>query len=227
MSEAGFRRGMYAVGFILGFVLMGFEMLSSRYLNPYFGSGIYTWAAIISVTLFSLMMGYFLGGALVDRRPTPALLGVLVLLAAIWMAAIPFAVDPENARAYLGLETPDMLLAIGGAFGYGPVGIGIGVTTAAFILIAVPLTLIACFSPFAVRLLLVATHASGRQTGAVYGISTFGNILGTLATTFVLIPWIGSSAITWLFAAVTAIIALILMSMGRAMARTTGRKGRA
>ena len=217
MTDGAFRLGMYAVGFILGFVLMGFEMLSSRYLNPYFGSGIYTWAAIISVTLFALMMGYFLGGWLVDRRPTAAVLGVLVLLAAAWMAVIPFAVDPANAQAYLGLQTPDMLLAIGEAFGYGPVGIGFGVTTAAFILIFAPLTLIACFSPFAVRLLLVATHASGRQTGAVYGISTFGNILGTLATTFVLIPSIGSSAITWVFAAITAAMAMVLMAMGRAV----------
>ena len=217
MSESSFRLSMYAVGFVLGFVLMGFEMLSSRYLNPYFGSGIYTWAAIISVTLFALMMGYFLGGWLVDRRPTAGLLGVLVLLAAIWMAGIPFAVDPANAAAHLGLQMPDMLLAIGEMFGYGPVGIGFGVTTAAFILIFAPLTLIACFSPFAVRLLLVATHASGRQTGAVYGISTFGNILGTLATTFVLIPSIGSSAITWVFAAITAMMALVLMAMGRAM----------
>ena len=221
MSEGTFRLGMYLVGFVLGFVLMGFEMLSSRYLNPYFGSGIYTWAAIISVTLFALMMGYFLGGWLVDRRPTAALLGVLVLLGACWMAAIPFAADPLNAERYLGLETPDMLLAIGGTFGYGPVGIGFGVTTSAFILIFVPLTLIACFSPFAVRLLLVATSASGRQTGAVYGISTFGNILGTLATTFLLIPTIGSSAITWVFAAITAAMALVLMAMGRAVRTAT------
>lgn len=217
MSEGAFRTAMYAVGFILGFVLMGFEMLSSRYLNPYFGSGIYTWAAIISVTLFSLMVGYFLGGALVDRRPTPALLGLLVLLAAIWMAAIPFFVDPLNAETYLGLQTPDLLMGIGETFGFGPVGVAFGVTTACFALIFVPLTLIACFSPFAVRLLLVATHASGRQTGAVYGISTFGNILGTLFTTFVLIPAIGSTAITWVFAAITAVIALFLIWMGRRM----------
>jgi hypothetical protein len=217
MSEGAFRVAMYAVGFVLGFVLMGFEMLGSRYLNPYFGSGIYTWAALISVTLFALMTGYFIGGWLVDRRPTAAVLGVLVLLAALWMAGIPFAVDPQNAADYLGLQSPDLLMGVGEAFGYGPAGIAAGVTSSAFLLIFVPLTLIACFSPFAVRLLLVATHASGRQTGAVYGISTFGNILGTLVTTFLLIPTIGSSAITWVFAAITAVMAFVLMAMGRRM----------
>lgn len=219
MSDGAFRTAIYVTGFVLGFVLMGFEMLGSRYLNPYFGSGIYTWAALISVTLFALMCGYFLGGALVDRRPGAGLLGVLVLAAAIWMAAIPFAVDPANARAWLGIETPDLLLAVGRFFGYGPVGIAVGVTSSAFILIFVPLTLIACFSPFAVRLLLVATNTSGRQTGAVYGISTSGNIVGTLATTFLLIPTIGSSAITWVFAAITAAMGLALIGLGRAMRR--------
>jgi hypothetical protein len=213
MSETAFRLGMYAVGFVLGFVLMGFEMLSSRYLNPYFGSGIYTWAAIISVTLFALMMGYFLGGWIVDRRPTAAVLGGLVLLAAGWMAGIPFAVEPQNALDYLGLEVMGVPAFVLDTLGFGPVG----VTTATFLLIFMPLTLIACFSPFAVRLLLVATHRSGRQTGAVYGISTSGNIIGTLATTFWLIPSIGSSAITWVFAAITAAMAVALMAMGRAM----------
>jgi hypothetical protein len=48
-------------------IVMSFEMLGSRYLNPYFGSGIYTWAALISTVLIALTAGYFLGGALADR----------------------------------------------------------------------------------------------------------------------------------------------------------------
>ena len=33
----------------LGFVTLGFEMVASRILTPLFGSGIYTWATIISI----------------------------------------------------------------------------------------------------------------------------------------------------------------------------------
>ncbi len=52
-----------------------------------------------------------------------------------------------------------------------------GVTTASLFLLIVPLTLISCYSPFAVRLLLESTDTSGRQTGAVYGINTgFGKL---------------------------------------------------
>lgn len=208
MSDRGFRLAIYANGFILGFVLMGFEMLSSRYLNPWFGSGIYTWAALISVTLFSLMVGYFLGGRLVDRFPSARLLGVLILLAAASIAIIPVPLDglgrPMSEWQILGEE---MIIWVIENIGEGP----LGVTASAFVLLFVPLTLISCYSPFAVRLLLVSTDTSGRQTGAVYGISTFGNILGTLFTSFWLIPTMGTRAITLSFAAITVLCAIWLM----------------
>lgn len=198
MSDRAFRLAIYVNGFILGFVLMGFEMLGSRYLNPWFGSGIYTWAALISVTLFALMVGYFLGGRLVDRRPSAGLLGWLVLLAAVSMAVIPSFKDP-------------IILFVIDTFGDGR----LGVTMASMALILLPLVLIACFSPFAVRLLLVSTESSGRQTGTVYGVSTCGNILGTLFTTFALIPSMGSDAITIAFACITVACAVWLMWIER------------
>jgi spermidine synthase len=52
------------------------------------------------------------------------------------------------------------------------------------------------YSPFAIRLLMRSKQSAGAVSGTVYGISTAGSILGTLATTFVLIPLIGTRAIT-------------------------------
>ena len=54
----------------LGFVTLGFEMVASRILTPLFGSGIYTWATIISIVVAGLMAGYFLGGIVADRWPS-------------------------------------------------------------------------------------------------------------------------------------------------------------
>src|SRR5262245_31445807 len=45
---------IYVVAFVTGAIVMSFEMLGSRYLNPYFGSGIYTWASLISTVLAAL-----------------------------------------------------------------------------------------------------------------------------------------------------------------------------
>ena len=51
----------------LGFITLGFEMVASRILTPLFGSGIYTWATIISIVVAGLMAGYFVGGFVADR----------------------------------------------------------------------------------------------------------------------------------------------------------------
>lgn len=208
ISESGFRIIIYLNGFVLGFVLMGFEMLSSRFLNPWFGSGIDTWAAIISITLLSLMIGYFIGGRLVDRFPHTRVLGVLVVLASATMLLIALPIGnfdaPFNQWTFLGKYLVEVI-------SLNVESLKLGVNLAAVIVILFPVTLIACYSPFAVRLLLVSTASSGRQTGMVYGINTFGNILGTWATSFWLVPSLGSIAITLWFAAITFACGLVFL----------------
>src|SRR5882762_2664623 len=80
---------IYLVAFITGAIVMSFEMLGSRYLNPYFGSGIYTWAALISTVLAALTAGYFLGGWLADRTASATVLGSIVLVASLYFLALP------------------------------------------------------------------------------------------------------------------------------------------
>jgi hypothetical protein len=71
------------------------------------------------------------------------------------------------------------------------------------------------FTPFAVRLLLVSISFGGRIVSYVYGISTIGNVLGTLVTTFTLMPLFGSRALTMVFAAVTIACGLFMVVAAR------------
>ena len=80
--------------FFVGSVLMGFEMLGSRYLFPYFGGGIGTWAGLISTVLCALTIGYFVGGAVVDRRPSPRVIAISCGIAAAYLAVVPASADP-------------------------------------------------------------------------------------------------------------------------------------
>ncbi len=57
------------------------------------------------------------------------------------------------------------------------------------------------YSPLAVRLLLRDSEDAGTISGGLFAISSAGNIAGTLVTTFVLIPSVGTRAITGGFAA--------------------------
>jgi MFS family permease len=183
-----------ATAFVIGGVLMGFEMLGSRYLFPYFGGGMGTWAGLISMVLIALTIGYFVGGSLVDHYPSRRVIAVSIAGAAAYLALVPINAD----RA---------MLVIVASIGEGP----LGVLLASAALLLLPLSLLGTFSPVAVRLLLRSTTETGRVSGLVYGVSTLGNVFGTLLTTFALIPTIGSRSITYLFAAILAICSAILM----------------
>jgi hypothetical protein len=174
---------IYLCSFIVGVVLMGFEMLGSRYLFPYFGGSIGTWASLISTVLCALAIGYFAGSAIVDRQPSARTIGVMILIAAAYMAVVPATADP-------------IMSAILDGIGDGPSATLLASTA----LLLIPLTLLGTFSPIAVSLLTRSAGEAGRVAGLIYGVSTIGNVIGTLFTTFVLIPAIGSRAITYWFA---------------------------
>jgi spermidine synthase len=162
-----FTAVIYLVAFVTGAIVMSFEMLGSRYLNPYFGSGIYTWASLISTVLAALCVGYFLGGFAADRYPSVRVLAVTVLIGSVYLLFLP-------------VFSEKLLEAV----------------PAAFAIMFFPVTFLGMYSPFAIRLLLRSAQSSGAVSGTVYGISTAGSIVGTLGTTFVLIPAIGARAIT-------------------------------
>lgn len=184
---------IYICAFLVGGVLMGFEMLGSRYLFPYFGGGIGTWASLISTVLCALAIGYFAGSAIVARRPSQRVIAVAILIAAAYLALVPATADP-------------VMEAILNSLGDGPSA----TLTASTALLLVPLTLLGTFSPIAVSLLTRSADQAGRVAGLVYGVSTIGNVVGTLLTTFTLIPTIGSRAITYYFALVLALCAGVL-----------------
>ena len=189
---------IYLVAFITGAIVMSFEMLGSRYLNPYFGSGIYTWAALISTVLAALTAGYFLGGWLADRYPSATVLGTTVLIASLYLLALPgFA---EAVLEFVLADVDDVRT---------------GSLIAAFAIMFFPVTLLGIYSPFAIRLMLRSAQRSGMVSGTVYGVSTAGSIVGTLGTTFVLIPMIGSRAITLLLGAAGVLCGLLLVALAR------------
>jgi spermidine synthase len=184
VASPTFRAVIYAGAFVTGAIVMSFEMLGSRYLNPYFGSGIYTWASLISTVLAALTAGYFGGGLVADRYPSARVLGAAVLIGSIFIVALP-SFSTELLEALL--DAIDDIKA--------------GSLASAFVLMFFPVAFYGAYSPFAIRLLLRSTRASGGVSGGVYAISTAGSILGTLGTTFLLIPAIGTRAITFVLGA--------------------------
>src|ERR1700759_4433185 len=94
VSSPMFRAAIYIAAFITGAIVMSFEMLGSRYLNPFFGSGIYTWAALMSTVLTALPVCYSPGGFIADRRVSAAVLGTIVAVASLFLLVLPIFAEP-------------------------------------------------------------------------------------------------------------------------------------
>src|SRR3984893_5857514 len=189
---------LYLVAFVTGAIVMSFEMLGSRYLSPYFGGGIYTWASLISTVLAALCVGYFLGGPLADRYPSPVVLGATVSVGSVYLLILPAFADQVLQFLVWGIDD-----------------IKLGSLVSSLAIMFFPVAFLGMYSPFAIRLLLRSRHNSGAVSGTVYGVSTAGSILGTLGTTFFLIPLIGSRAIT-LTLGILGILAGALLVAGAA-----------
>ncbi len=140
VASPTFRAIVYGGAFITGAIVMSFEMLGSRYLNPYFGSGIYTWAALISTVLAALTAGYFAGGRVADRFPSARVLGAAVLIGSAFILALP---------SFSTLLLEALLEAID--------DIKAGSLASAFVLMFFPVAFYGAYSPFAIRLLLRST----------------------------------------------------------------------
>jgi spermidine synthase len=187
---------IYLIAFVTGAIVMSFEMLGSRYLNPYFGSGLYTWASRISTVLGALTVGYFIGGWLADRHPSVTVLGGTVLIGSLYMLVLPAFAQPMLEAVLAGIDD-----------------IKLGSLLASMAILFFPVTFFGMYSPFAIRLMLRSPAQSGRVSGAVYGISTIGSIAGTLGTTFFLLPSMGSRTLTLSLGAIGVAAALVLFAL--------------
>lgn len=216
-------RGVLTLGFLIGVALMGLQMLLSRPLAANFGSDIIVWSTLISVTMLAMMVGYYGGGRLADRFPRSEVLGGAVLIAALYFATMPALLQveilPGVAYQHAGLDLAGGKRSVLQVLSdveeiKSP---ALGALLASMALVFVPFALMSMFSPFCIRLLLSNAEHGGRTAGSVYAITTFGNIIGTLGTTFVLMPRFAVSHTTLLFAGLLGLCGLGLVVLkGRA-----------
>ena len=81
---------LYLTEFFSGMSVMSVELGASRLMAPYFSSSQIVWTVIIGVIMIAMAIGNVWGGKLADRSATPDRLYRRLILAAIWIALIPF-----------------------------------------------------------------------------------------------------------------------------------------
>jgi spermidine synthase len=213
-AAAGANTGVYVTIALSGLTALSAEVIWTRLLSLHFGATVYTFALILAVFLVGLGIGSTFGATLARDIASPrrALGWCQLLLCA--------------AIAWAAYELTESLP-------YWPINPYIA-TTPWFTL---QLDLVRCFwvvlpgavlwgASFPLALAAVATteQDAARLAGGVYAANTVGAIAGSLATSFILIPWIGTSHAEQVAIIVSALSALIMLepSFAGAEARPAG-----
>ena len=188
---------LYMTEFFSGMSVMAVELGASRLLAPYFSSSQIIYTIIIGTVMIAMALGNLYGGRSADRDPDPARLYRRMLIASIWIAAIPFA-----GRYIILLISGLLILSSSTGF----------LTAAAFAscmaLFVFPLFLLGTVTPSLVRYILENAGESGEVVGRLGAFNTIGSILGTFLPTFVTIPAFGTSASFVIFSGVLLLLSL-------------------
>jgi spermidine synthase len=202
--------GVYVTIALSGLTALSAEVIWTRLLSLHFGATVYTFALILAVFLVGLGIGSTYGATLARDIVSPrrALGWCQLLLCA--------------AIAWAAYELTESLP-------YWPINPYIA-TTPWFTL---QLDLVRCFwvvlpgavlwgasFPLALAAVATAEQDAARMAGGVYAANTVGAIVGSLATSFILIPWIGTSHAEQVVIIVSALSALIMLEPSFAGAET-------
>jgi spermidine synthase len=172
---------IFSFVFFSGFASLATEIIGPRLFSSLFGYTTQIWAAIISVTLLGISVGYYLGGR-VPRQRIPQLLPIVLMVNAIWLLGI----------SWLIWSIPIALLQ----FGF------VSVLLVAGLAFLLPAMLFSFASPMSITMLSENRSPEwiARMVGNILAIGTLGSVLGALVAAFYLIPWVGLSTSLRIFA---------------------------
>jgi predicted membrane-bound spermidine synthase len=185
--------------FVAGMTGLGVEMSASRLLDPFFGNSLVIWANLIGLVLIYLSAGYWIGGRWADQDPRETTLYQVTAWAALGVGIAPFVSTPILRWSVEGFARFDAGMLIGSLLGV-------------LVLLSVPMTLLGCVSPFAIRLAMREVGQSGHVAGNIYALSTLGSILGTFLPVLLLIPTIGTRRTFVCLSAVLLVVSLVGMA---------------
>lgn len=196
---------LYLTEFFAGMAVMAVELGASRLLAPYFSSSQIVWTIIIGTIMIAMALGNMWGGKQADKNPNPDRLYLRLLVAAIWIAAIPFA----GKYIILGISglliiTVSQNLLVIAAF------------LSCMLIFVFPLFLLGTVTPSLVKYTVGSLDDSGKTVGALNACNTIGSILGTFLPTFITIPAAGTAATFLLFSGVLLLLSFFyFLSSGR------------
>ncbi|HKG20297.1 MAG TPA: fused MFS/spermidine synthase, partial [Blastocatellia bacterium] len=168
-----------------GFIALSYEVIWSRVLALIIGSSVYAFSIMLTTFLTGLAVGASLASRFVDRITRPVFTFALVevgigassLVGAYVFNDLPYVF----VQVYRWIDPSAFSLLLLVRF------------LIAAVVMIVPTLLLGALFPLVVR--IISQSASGRSTGQsvgdAYAANTLGSIIGSFASGFIMIPWLG------------------------------------
>ena len=188
---------LYLTEFFAGMSVMAVELGASRLMAPYFSSSQIVWTVIIGVIMIAMAVGNVWGGSMADKSKSPDRLYRRVIIAAIWIALIPFVGRWMIAGISFLLATfITKNFLVWAAF------------AACLLIFAFPCVLLGTVTPSLTKFTVDNLDDTGKTVGRLNALNTIGSIIGTFVPTFVTIPAVGTAATFLIFSGVLAAIGI-------------------
>ena len=200
---------LYLTEFFAGMSVMAVELGASRLLAPYFSSSQIVWTIIIGTIMIAMALGNIWGGRSADRNPNPDKLYMRLIVAALWIAAIPvvgkYIILGISALLIVSVNNNFLILA-----GF----------AACMVIFVFPLFLLGTVTPSLARYTVESLDDSGKTVGTLGAFNTIGSIIGTFLPTFVTIPAVGTAITFLIFSGILLLLGLVYFISKRAKKRT-------
>lgn len=189
---------LYLTEFFAGMSVMAVELGASRLLAPYFSSSQIVWTIIIGTIMIAMALGNLYGGRMADKDPNPDKLYKRIIIAAIWIAAIPvvgkYVILAISALIIFTVNTNFLVIA-----GF----------AACMIIFVFPLFLLGTVTPSLVKFSVDSLDDSGSVVGKLNASNTIGSIIGTFVPTFISIPAVGTAITFLIFAGILLALCIV------------------
>lgn len=194
----GNKTYLYLTEFFAGMSVMAVELGASRLLAPYFSSSQIVWTIIIGTIMIAMALGNIYGGRSADKNPNPDKLYARIIVAAIWIAAIPVV----GKYIIIGISAL-LIFTVNNNF------LIVAGFVACFLIFVFPLFLLGTVTPSLVKYTVDSLDDNGKTVGNLNAANTIGSIIGTFVPTFVSIPAVGTSITFLIFAGILLLLAII------------------
>jgi spermidine synthase len=192
--------------FISGITGLIYEVAWTRMFVTVFGSTTHAMSTVLAAFMAGLALGSVILGPIGDRLNRPILtFGILQVLIGVYALLVPWIIGSLGG----------VYSAVFDTFGQQTFPVTALRFLLSFLVILIPTTLMGGTLPVLSKYAGREFGAIGRNIGGLYAVNTFGAVIGSFSTGFLLLELIGVSSSVYLAAVLSIAVGAVAMSAGR------------